>query len=155
MPKEGERAPDFALDGVNEEGVVNVRLSRLRGRPVVLYFYPKDETPGCIRQACGIRDEWASFRAAGAVVLGVSTDDLDSHRRFIDHHSLPFTLLSDPDHEVAEAYGVWQEKSLYGRRFWGIERSTFVVDETGLIRALRRRVRPADHAEWVLEVLEN
>jgi thioredoxin-dependent peroxiredoxin len=153
MSKEGERAPDFALDGVNEEGVVNVRLSRLRGRPVVLYFYPKDETPGCIRQACGIRDEWASFRAAGAVVLGVSTDDLDSHRRFIDHHSLPFTLLSDPDHEVAEAYGVWQEKSLYGRRFWGIERSTFVVDETGLIRALRRRVRPGDHAEWVLEVL--
>lgn len=155
MPEVGERAPDFSLEGVTGEGdAVAVRLSELRGRPVVLYFYPKDDTSGCTTQACGIRDEWGALRATGAEVLGVSPDDLDSHRAFAGKYGLPFTLLSDPDHAVAEAYGVWKEKSMYGRTYWGNERSTFIIDEEGRIRSLRRRVKPGEHAEWVLEVLE-
>jgi thioredoxin-dependent peroxiredoxin len=155
MPKEGQQAPDFTLEGVSGEGVVsNVRLSDLKGRPVVLYFYPKDDTPGCTKQACGIRDAWSDFRDAGAVVLGVSPDDVDSHRAFANRYGLPFTLLADPDHEVAEAYGVWKEKSMFGRKYWGMERSTFIIDEDGRIKAAQRRVRPERHADWVIEVLE-
>jgi thioredoxin-dependent peroxiredoxin len=156
VPKEGEQAPDFVLDGVSGDGrVTPVRLADLNGRPVVLYFYPKDDTPGCTAQACGIRDAWSSFRAAGAVVLGVSADDIESHRRFAAKHELPFTLLADREHEVAERYGVWKEKSMFGRRYWGIERSTFVIDGDGRIKGVRRRVKPERHAEWVLEVLES
>jgi thioredoxin-dependent peroxiredoxin len=155
MPEEGARAPDFSLQGVGDGGEeVFVRLSELEGRPVVLYFYPKDDTPGCTKQACGIRDEWAAFRATGAEVLGVSPDDVASHRAFAEKHQLPFTLLSDPDHAVAEAYGVWVEKSMYGRKLWGVERSTFVIDADGRVKGVRRRVRPEEHAGWVLEVLE-
>jgi thioredoxin-dependent peroxiredoxin len=155
MPKEGQQAPDFTLEGVSGDGVVsNVRLSDLKGRPVVLYFYPKDDTPGCTKQACGIRDAWSDFRDAGAVVLGVSPDDVDSHRAFANRYGLPFTLLADPDHEVAEAYGVWKEKSMFGRKYWGMERSTFIIDEDGRIKAAQRRVRPERHADWVIEVLE-
>lgn len=156
MPKEGERAPDFSLEGVGEGGEpVDVRLSDFRGRPVVLYFYPKDDTPGCTTQACGIRDSWAEFRATGAMVLGVSPDEQASHRAFAEKFSLPFPLLSDPGHQVAEAYDVWKEKSMYGRKYWGVERSTFIIDPEGRIKDLRRRVSPADHADWVLEVLRS
>jgi peroxiredoxin Q/BCP len=150
----GDQAPTFTLDGIASGGEeVRIRLSDLQGSPVVLYFYPKDDTPGCTKQACGIRDEWAEFRSAGAVVLGVSPDDLEAHRKFSSKYELPFTLLSDPDHEVAEAYGVWKEKSMYGRKYWGIERSTFVIDAQGRLARVFRRVRPKQHAEQVLDVL--
>ena len=155
MLEMGDPAPDFALRGVEADGEqVDIRLSDLRGAPVVLYFYPKDDTPGCTTQACGIRDEWSAFRDADAVVLGVSPDDIESHRRFSSKFDLPFTLLSDPDHEVAELYGVWKEKKMYGRKFWGIERSTFVIDATGHLAGVFRRVRPKQHVEKVMSVLE-
>lgn len=154
MLEEGEQAPEFSLDGVDAAGQpVHVRLSDLRGSSVVLYFYPRDDTSGCTTQACGIRDEWSQFQEAGAVVLGVSPDELDSHRAFSKKYDLPFTLLSDPDHKVAEAYGVWKEKSMYGRTYWGIERSTFVIDPEGRVRKALRRVRPREHAQQVLDVL--
>jgi peroxiredoxin Q/BCP len=154
MLDDGDQAPDFTLDGVEPGGdEVRIRLSELQGSPVVLYFYPKDDTPGCTKQACGIRDEWAEFRSAGAIVLGVSPDDLEAHRKFSSKYELPFTLLSDPDHEVAETYDVWKEKSMYGRKYWGIERSTFVIDAQGRLARVFRRVRPKQHAEQVLDVL--
>jgi thioredoxin-dependent peroxiredoxin len=150
MIEEGLPAPDFELaTDVGER----VRLSELRGRPVVLYFYPADDTPGCTRQACEIRDEWSRFRERGAVVLGVSPDDESSHARFRDKYSLPFTLLADPEHEVAEEYGVWVERNRYGRKSMGIERSTFVIDEDGKVARILRRVKPEGHAERVLEAL--
>jgi len=154
MPREGAEAPDFSRDGVTGQGdEVEVRLSDLRGQPVVLYFYPKDDTPGCTKQACDLRDEWSGFRATGAVVLGVSPDDVESHRAFAAKYRLPFTLLSDPDHAVAEAYGVWKEKSMFGRKYFGVERSTFVIDEDGVISKAFRGVDPKKHAAQVLEVL--
>jgi len=153
MLEVGDQAPDFTLSGVDPDGgAVRVRLSDLRGQPVVLYFYPKDDTSGCTTQACGIRDEWPEFRETGAVVLGVSPDGLESHRKFSAKHALPFTLLADPEHEVAERYGVWKEKSMYGRKYWGIERSTFVIDVDGALQHIFRRVRPKKHAEQVLDV---
>jgi peroxiredoxin Q/BCP len=156
MLEKGDLAPDFALRGVDPSGeAVDIRLSELRGRPVVLYFYPKDDTPGCTTQACDIRDGWSRFREAGATVLGVSPDDLESHRRFSSKFGLPFTLLSDDDHEVAERYGVWKEKNMYGRKYWGIERSTFVIDATGHLSGVFRRVRPKQHVGQVMTVLED
>jgi peroxiredoxin Q/BCP len=150
MVEEGSPAPDFEL--ATDEGE-RVRLSDLKGSPVVLYFYPADDTPGCTAQACEIRDQWAQFRERGAVVLGLSPDDEESHARFREKYSLPFTLLADPRHDVAEEYGVWVEKNNYGRKSMGIERSTFVIDEDGnVVRALRR-VKPEGHAEKVLEAL--
>jgi peroxiredoxin Q/BCP len=150
MVEEGSPAPDFEL--ATDEGE-RVRLSDLKGSPVVLYFYPADDTPGCTAQACEIRDQWSQFRERGAVVLGVSPDDEESHARFREKYSLPFTLLADPGHDVAEEYGVWVEKNNYGRKSMGIERSTFVIDEDGnVVRALRR-VKPEGHAEKVLEAL--
>lgn len=154
MLEVGDQAPDFALDGVDGSGEqVHVRLSELRGSSVVLYFYPKDDTPGCTRQACGLRDEWSAIRETDAVVLGVSPDSLDRHRKFSSKYDLPFTLLSDPDHEVTEAYGVWKEKSMYGRKYWGIERSTFIIGPDGRVEEALRRVRPRAHASQVLDVL--
>lgn len=154
MLKEGDQAPEFSLPGLNADGErVHVRLAELKGSRVVLYFYPKDDTPGCTTQACGIRDDWSGFRESGAVVLGVSPDDLESHGKFSAKYNLPFTLLSDADHQVAEAYGVWKEKSMYGRTFWGIERSTFVIDANGRVEKALRRVRPKKHVEQVLAVL--
>src|SRR5216117_3166711 len=122
MVDEGKPAPDFQLTSDSGE---DVKLSNFRGTPVVLYFYPKDDTPGCTAQACGLRDSWDAFRERGAVVLGVSPDDVSSHERFRQKYGLPFTLLADPEHEVAEAYGVWGERTLYGKKYLGIERSTF------------------------------
>src|SRR5918912_4503995 len=124
MVEEGQEAPDFDL--LSDEGE-RVRLTDLRGKPVVLYFYPRDDTPGCTRQACGIRDAYGDFERAGAVVLGVSPDDASSHVKFKEKYGLPFTLLADPDHAVAEQYGVWREKKYMGRRYTGVNRSTFVI----------------------------
>jgi peroxiredoxin Q/BCP len=150
MIEEGQPAPDFELQ--SDEGET-VRLSALRGKPVVIYFYPKDDTPGCTTQASGIRDAYAEFERAGAVVLGISPDDERSHRRFKDKYELPFTLLADPDHAVAEQYGVWGEKRYRGRTYLGVHRSTFVVDADGAVRRVMHDVKPATHAGDVLEVL--
>ena len=150
MVEEGAPAPDFEL--VSDAGE-RVSLSSLRGQPVVLYFYPRDDTPGCTKQACGIRDAYDDFRAAGAVVLGISPDTEASHARFKSKHALPFTLLADPDHEVAEQFGVWVEKQSYGKRSMGIERSTFVIDAAGNVAKIMRRVNPETHAAKVIEAL--
>jgi peroxiredoxin Q/BCP len=148
--EEGRPAPDFTL--TSDEGE-KITLSSLKGSPVVLYFYPKDDTPGCTAQACGIRDAWGEFEQRGAVVLGVSPDSAESHVRFRDKYDLPFTLLADPDHEVAEQYGVWVEKQNYGKTYWGIERSTFVIDDHGTVARVMRRVKPDTHADDVLAAL--
>ena len=150
MVEEGKPAPDFELAS---DGGERVKLSSLRGKPVVLYFYPKDDTPGCTTQACGIRDVYADFRDRGAVVLGVSPDDEASHAKFKEKYSLPFTLLADPEHEVAEQYGVWKERNLYGKKSMGIERSTFVIDADGNVAKTMRRVKPDTHAADVLAAL--
>jgi thioredoxin-dependent peroxiredoxin len=150
--EEGEPAPDFELSSESGE---TVRLSDLRGRPVVLYFYPKDDTPGCTAQACGIRDAWSEFERTGAVVLGVSPDDEASHLRFKEKYGLPFTLLADTDHATAEDYGVWVEKNNYGRRYWGVERSTFVIDRDGNVAKAMRKVKPDAHAAAVLAALRS
>jgi peroxiredoxin Q/BCP len=147
---EGDQAPDFTL---RSDAGDEVKLSDLRGKQVVLYFYPKDDTPGCTTQACGIRDAWAEFEAAGAVVLGISPDDVSSHEKFKSKYSLPFTLLADDGHRVADAYGVWGEKSYMGRTYWGVERSTFVIGEDGNVKKAMRKVKPATHADDVLAVL--
>jgi thioredoxin-dependent peroxiredoxin len=150
MIDEGTEAPDFRL--TSDEGST-VRLSDLRGKPVVLYFYPKDDTPGCTKQACGLRDSYDAFRERGAAVLGVSPDDESSHQRFKTQYGLPFTLLADPDHEVADRYGVWVEKNAYGRKSMGIKRSTFVIDADGRVAKALYGVKPEGHAELVLEAL--
>jgi peroxiredoxin Q/BCP len=148
--EEGQQAPDFELASDAGE---RVRLSDLRGKPVVLYFYPKDDTPGCTKQACGIRDAWGEYRARGAVVLGVSPDDEASHVKFKEKYSLPFTLLADPDHAVAEKYGVWGEKKYAGKSYMGINRSTFIIDADGKIARAMLGIKPAGHATEVLDSL--
>jgi peroxiredoxin Q/BCP len=150
MVEEGKPAPDFELTGDSGKPV---KLSSLRGKPVVLYFYPKDDTPGCTTQACGIRDVYADFRDRGAIVLGVSPDDEGSHVMFKEKYSLPFTLLADPEHQVAEEYGVWKERNRYGKKSMGIERSTFVIDSDGNVAKAMRRVKPETHAADVLAAL--
>jgi peroxiredoxin Q/BCP len=149
--EEGKPAPDFEL--ATDAGET-VRLSDFRGKPVVLYFYPKDDTPGCTTQACALRDAWSDF-ADRAVVLGVSPDDEGSHVKFKQKYELPFTLLADTEHEVAEAYDVWKERSMYGNTFMGIERSTFVIDREGNVARAFRKVKPDEHAGLVLEALES
>ena len=146
----GNPAPDFTLDSDAGEPVT---LSSLRGKPVVLYFYPKDDTPGCTKQACGIRDAWGEFERRGAVVLGVSPDSVASHVSFKQKFDLQFTLLADPDHAVAEAYGVWVEKSMYGKKYMGVERSTFVIGADGNLVDVMRKVKPETHADEVLAAL--
>jgi peroxiredoxin Q/BCP len=150
LVEEGSPAPDFELE--SDEGST-VRLSELRGKPVVLYFYPKDDTPGCTKQACGFRDAYREYQERGAVVLGVSPDDTGSHRKFREKYGLPFTLLADPSHQVSEDYGVWVEKTNYGKTYWGIERSTFVIDAEGRVAKVMRRVKPDTHAAQVLDAL--
>jgi peroxiredoxin Q/BCP len=146
----GQEAPDFELESDSGE---RVRLASLRGSPVVLYFYPKDDTPGCTLQACDIRDAWSDFEARGAVVLGVSPDSATSHERFRSKYDLPFALLADPEHEVADLYGVWGERSMAGKTYMGIERSTFVIDADGNVASVMRQVKPAEHAADVLNAL--
>jgi peroxiredoxin Q/BCP len=146
----GKPAPDFELESHTGEPV---RLSSLRGSPVVLYFYPKDDTPGCTLQACEIRDNWGDFESRDAVVLGVSPDSVSSHEQFREKYELPFTLLADPDHEVAELYGVWLEQEHDGKKWTGIQRSTFVIDAEGNVANVMRQVKAAEHAGDVLAVL--
>ena len=150
MIAEGQPAPEFELTSDSGE---TVRLRDLRGKPVVLYFYPKDDTPGCTKEACEFRDAYDDFRARGVEVLGVSPDTEASHAKFKSKHELPFTLLADPDHAVAERYGVWTERSMYGRKFMGIKRSTFVVDADGKVAKAMLGIRPAGHAAQVLQSL--
>jgi peroxiredoxin Q/BCP len=148
--EEGNPAPDFTLTSDSGE---KVTLSDLRGSPVVLYFYPRDHTPGCTAQACGIRDDWGEFERRGAVVLGVSPDSPEKHVTFREKYDLPFTLLADEDHAVAEQYGVWVEKRMAGKKYMGIERSTFVIDAGGKVAKVMRKVKPATHADDVLAAL--
>ena len=150
MVEAGKPAPDFELTSDTGE---RVTLSALRGSPVVLYFYPKDDTPGCTVQACGIRDAFDAFEQQGAVVLGVSPDREESHRRFKEKYELPFTLLADPGHETAESYGVWVEKTRDGQTSMGIERSTFVIAPDGTVTKIMRQVDPERHADDVLAAL--
>ena len=150
MVEEGKPAPDFELTSDSGE---QVKLSNFRGKPVVLYFYPKDDTPGCTKQACALRDEYAQFRDMGAVILGVSPDDEASHVKFKNKYQLPFTLLADPEHEASEAYGVWGERTFAGRKYMGITRSTFVIDSDGNVTKAMRGVKPDTHAEKVLAAL--
>ncbi len=150
MLKPGDQAPAFALKTGEGE---TVKLSDLKGKKVVLYFYPKDDTPGCTVEACEFRDSWAAVKRTGAKLFGVSPDDEASHARFGKKFSLPFPLLADPDHAVAERYGVWGEKSMYGRKYFGIMRTTFVVDEEGKVAKVFEKVKPKGHAAEVLEAL--
>jgi len=146
----GEAAPEFSATA--DDGST-VTLKSLRGRPVVLYFYPKDDTPGCTTEACELRDAFPRFASGNAVILGVSPDDVKSHVKFKKKFELPFTLLADTDHAVAESYGVWKEKSMYGKKYWGNERTTFVIDAKGRIAKVFEKVKPAGHAAEVAEAV--
>ncbi|MCE0496632.1 MAG: thioredoxin-dependent thiol peroxidase [Methylacidiphilales bacterium] len=145
--KVGAKARAFSAP--DQSGTV-VSLDDFKGKTVVLYFYPKDDTPGCTTEACSFRDEFAAIRKKGAVVLGVSPDDAESHAKFVRKFSLPFTLLADEDRKIAEAYGVWVEKSMYGKKYMGVERSTFVIDGGGRLKAVYRKVKPAEHVAELL-----
>jgi len=148
---EGAEAPDFTLESDSGE---TVSLSQLRGKPVVLYFYPRDDTPGCTTEACEFRDAWEDVKKTGAVVLGVSPDTAASHKKFKSKFRLPFPLLADPEHKVAERYGAWGERSMYGRKFQGILRTTFVIGPDGRIKKVFERVKPKGHVSEVLESLQ-
>lgn len=148
MIKEGNAAPDFTATNTNGE---TVRLKDLRGKKVVLYFYPKDDTPGCTKEACSFRDSFAQFRKQGIEVIGVSTDSEASHKKFTAKYELPFTLLADTDHSIADAYGVYGEKKFMGRTYMGVKRMTFLIDEKGKVRKVFEKVKPEEHAQEVLE----
>jgi peroxiredoxin Q/BCP len=148
MLKEGDVAPDFTVRDQNGE---DVKLSGLRGRKVVLYFYPKDDTPGCTKEACSLRDNFSIFEDKGIKILGVSTDDEKSHRKFISKYELPFALLADTDHAVADAYGSYGEKQFMGKTYTGVLRKTFLIDETGTIVKIFDKVKVDEHAREVLE----
>jgi thioredoxin-dependent peroxiredoxin len=147
----GQAAPDFSLP--DQDGSV-MTLAGCKGSPVVLYFYPKDDTPGCTKEACAFRDAFAEYRKRGATILGVSPDDSASHARFAGKFELPFRLLADPGHEVCEAYGVWKEKNMYGRKSMGVQRTTFVIDANGIVRAVFPRVKVDGHSEAVIAALD-
>ncbi len=149
-PQVGAEAPDFTAA---TDGGATVKLSDYRGRRVVLYFYPKDDTPGCTTQACGFRDNYPYIEERNAVVLGVSPDSAKSHQKFKTKFNLPFTLVVDEDHTIAEAYGVWVEKSMYGKHYMGIERSHFVIDEEGRVVQAAVKVKPEDSVQKALDML--
>jgi len=152
MPADvGKKAPAFKLPGSNGK---TVSLADLAGKTVVLYFYPKDDTPGCTKEACDFRDSYAALKRKKVVVLGVSPDSLKAHAKFVDKFELPFPLLADEDHKVAERYGVWVEKSMYGRKYMGIERSTFVIGPDGKVKAAYRKVKVPGHVEEVIAAVE-
>ncbi len=148
----GGKAPDFTLPA---DGGGEVKLSARRGKKVVLYFYPKDDTPGCTKEACGFRDALPDFSKIDAEVIGVSKDSIAKHDKFKAKYDLPFTLLSDEGGEVCEAYGTWVEKSMYGRKYMGIDRATFLIDETGTLRAEWRKVKVPGHVDEVLQAAQN
>jgi peroxiredoxin Q/BCP len=148
MIKEGSSAPDFTAKNTDGE---TVRLKDLRGRKVVLYFYPKDDTPGCTKEACSFRDSFRNFTKRGIEVLGVSTDSEASHKKFTAKYKLPFTLLADTDHSISDAYGVYGEKKFMGRTYMGVKRMTFLIDEKGKIKKIFEKVHPEEHAQEVLE----
>ncbi len=153
-PSPGTKAPSFnaPVAGSGYEAGATVKLSDLKGETVVLYFYPKDDTPGCTKQACGLRDGWAEI-SKKAMVFGVSIDSLKSHEKFIKKYELPFPILSDEDHAIAEAFGVWVEKSMYGKKYMGTERTTFVIGPDGKIKAVLPKVKPEEHLEQLLKLL--
>jgi peroxiredoxin Q/BCP len=148
MIKEGNAAPDFTATNTNGE---TIRLKDLRGKKVVLYFYPKDDTPGCTKEACSFRDAFSDFRKHDIEVIGVSTDSEASHKKFTTKYKLPFTLLADTDHSIADAYGVYGEKKFMGRTYMGVKRMTFLIDEKGKVRKVFEKVKPEEHAREVLE----
>jgi len=148
MAKEGTNAPAFKTTNANGE---DVSLKDLRGQKVVLYFYPKDDTPGCTKEACSFRDAFSKFKKRGITILGVSPDSEKSHQKFATKYELPFTLLADKDHAIADAYGVWGEKKFMGRTYMGVHRKTILIDEKGKIKKIFEKVKPEDHAEEVLE----
>ncbi|MBE3570782.1 MAG: thioredoxin-dependent thiol peroxidase [Bacillales bacterium] len=150
--KIGEAAPDFELPASNGE---KVKLSNFKGKNVVLYFYPKDMTPGCTTEACDFRDYHDEFSKLNAVILGISTDSLDKHKKFIEKYDLPFLLLADEDHEACELYGVWKLKKNFGKEYMGIERSTFVIDQEGKLAKEWRKVKVKGHVEEALEFIKN
>jgi peroxiredoxin Q/BCP len=150
MLGEGEAAPEFALPDQDGE---EVTLGELRGQTVVLYFYPRADTPGCTTQACGVRDRGADYEAAGARVIGVSPDSVEDVKKFTDKFGLGFTLLADADHAVAESYGTWVEKSMYGKHYWGVQRATFLIDPDGRIAKIFPKVSPKTHDDVVLAAL--
>jgi peroxiredoxin Q/BCP len=152
--KVGDKAPAFEATAVGDEygDGRSVALRDFRGAPLVLYFYPKDDTPGCTTQACSLRDSWSSVPDS-AKIFGVSIDSAQSHRKFIDKYSLPFPILSDPEKKLVNSYGVWVEKSMYGRKYMGTERSTFVINSSGRIAAIFRKVKPEEHVGLVRDAL--
>lgn len=155
QPAPGSKAPAFKnapVVGGDYPPGATVSLADLKGRTVVLYFYPKDDTPGCTTQACALRDGWADV-SSRAAVFGVSVDSVEKHRKFIEKHSLPFPLIADPDHQLVDAYGVWVEKSLYGRSYMGTERTTFVIGPDGVVQAVLAKVQPAQHLKKLLAAL--
>jgi len=149
--KEGQQAPEFT--GTDQDGNT-VTLSQFKGQKVVLYFYPKDDTPGCTAEACDFRDNYAGLKAKGIVVLGVSVDDEKSHQKFVTKHSLPFTLLADTEQSIVTAYGVWAEKNMYGKKYMGTVRTTFLIDEEGTISHIIKKVDTKNSTAQVLELLE-
>jgi peroxiredoxin Q/BCP len=151
MLKEGDKAPDFILKNEQDQ---EIALNDFKGKKVVLYFYPKDNTPGCTKEACSFRDVYDDILDAGAVVIGISKDDINSHEKFKNKHKLPFYLLSDTNNNVIESYGAWKEKKMYGKTFMGIVRSTFIIDENGIIINIYPKVKPDTHGEEVLKVLK-
>ncbi len=149
--KKDEQAPEFEL--MDSEGNLH-RLSDYKGQTIVVYFYPKDDTPGCTKEACSFRDSYADFRNAGVEIIGISPDTVNSHAKFTGKYDLPFTLLSDPNHEVCEAYGVWGLKKSFGREYEGVYRTTFIIGPEGEIKRVFENVRPSDHSQEVLEALK-
>ena len=150
MLNEGDKAPNFTLKNEQDQ---DITLSDFKGKKVVLYFYPKDDTPGCTKEACSFRDVYDDILEANAVVIGISKDNASSHLKFRDKHNLPFYLLSDPDHNVIESYGAWQEKKMFGKTYMGIARLTFIIDENGTIIKTYPKVKPDEHGEEVLKIL--
>jgi peroxiredoxin Q/BCP len=151
MVKEGNKAPAITL---KDQDGTKVSLNDFNGKNVVLYFYPKDNTSGCTKEACNFRDEFPRFGKLNAVILGVSPDSVESHKKFAGKYDLPFKLLSDERKEVIEKYGVWKEKSMYGKKYMGVERSTFIIDKKGKVNKIFRKVKVADHNKEVTEVLK-
>ncbi len=155
--KEQQPAPDFTLPAVGDEDVVKngqVHLADLKGKTTVLYFYPKDDTPGCTKEACSFRDANHEMQKRGVIVLGISADDISSHQQFAEKYGLPFPLLADTDTTVSQQYDVWKEKNMYGRKYLGVNRETFLIDKDGVVRKVWHKVKPDDHAQEVLDAID-